>query len=88
MSSIPSINNTDETLKELCKQFYKILCDHDLWLVFLRLLRNAKKYGDYRLIVTDGHFFNLISWEINNEVDFVDGAFLCYHELSRSDDSR
>ena len=57
MSGISSINNTDEALKELCKQVYNILCDHDLWRIFLRILKNAKKYGDFRLIVTDGHFF-------------------------------
>lgn len=57
MSNISSVNNTDEKLKELCKQVYNILCDHDLWRVFLRILKSAKKYGDFSLIVTDGYFF-------------------------------
>lgn len=57
MSNISSINNTNETLKELCKQVFNILCDHDLWRVFLRILKNKKKYVDFRLIVTDGHYF-------------------------------
>ncbi len=57
MSSISSINNTDEALKKLCKQVFNILCNHDLWLVFLRILKNKKKYGYFKLIVTDGHYF-------------------------------
>lgn len=55
-SCLSSINNTDEGIKILCKKVYNILCDHDLWNVFTRILKNEKVYGYFRLIVTDGQY--------------------------------
>lgn len=57
VSGISTISNTDKEIIELCKKVYNILCDHDLWRVFIRILMNEKKFGYYRLIVTDGHDF-------------------------------
>lgn len=56
LSCLSSINNTDEEKKILCKKVYNILCDHDLWNVFTRILKNEKVYGYFRLIVTDGQY--------------------------------
>lgn len=54
VDKISTIDLTDQIVKEHCKRTYYILRDHDLWPLFARILKNANKYANYKLIITDG----------------------------------
>ena len=60
IDNIEKISNndlTDKIVKEHCKEVYCILRDHDLWPIFIRILKNANKYVAYRIIVNDGRYY-------------------------------
>lgn len=57
LDKISNLASTEAIIKEHCKAIFNILIDHDLWPIFKRILKNAHKYGDYKLIVTDGRLF-------------------------------